>query len=1248
MNAPRSRTNLASAVRAAPQPWITVTGSAVLADLSGFTRLTEALARTGQEGVEVLHRALNLCFATLLDPAVALGGDVLGFAGDAALVWFEGDDHARRAADMALGMPARLSRLPASLAGGKRLRVSVGVHTGELTAIVGGPDRAALFPCGPLIDELVRLQGAAEPGQVLASRELAAAVPEWARDEVADGVVLSRRGLGASRIALPSDLLAEGDASEGPGEHRAVAVGFLAVDGLGALLNSDGPAAVHAVLDRVAHSVSDVCDDLSIAWLDTDVGVGMVKLLITAGAPRATDDDEGRLLVGLRRLIESGGGALRAGAQRGPVFAGPLGVAGGRTFNIVGDAANVAARALGRAGSGELIAADGLGIADRRDVTARSLGTVALKNHVKPIELWRIDEVGPDVVRSSRGGFDGATTGVDAGRQRVRSGRQGTAATVLAARTEESENLQAAWKVVAEGGGRAIALVGESGMGSTELVAALVDEVGAACAFVALDRFRPAVPYEALAQVVRAMAPVDTGDAVDWLLAQAQQAGVTDSADLTITGLALRGVSADGSELGDGRVDDARPRAARVSATVQRALRAAVPSPFLLAIEDVDAVDVASWAVLSGLVDVVDELQWLVVVTAPPGGGESYRGFVTMELLPLPDGRAAELVAECAPRLRDDQVERVVRVAGGNPLLLAELAATGDAEVLPDSLERLAAVAIDALPSAIRRRVRDAAVLGTEFDLDTVAELLDAPELAQRGAWDAAASVLRESAPGVMTFRSAVLQSVAHGALTFQRRRALHGAIADRLRAEADSAAGAIVPHARLAHHLEAAGRQREAFPHAVAAARSARSVGALADAADLFRHAIRLAEQVDRSALAELHLQRGAIQSLLGDLDDADRSYAAAARVVADPLAYAEMCSRRAGLAIRRGRYKSARGWAAKGLAVVPALGPVSATWRVRLLLDDSAALLFLGRNAASLALANQALQACELADSVDQYWLGCAHLHLEMVHSMALRPEATYHGEQAIAIGEAIGDHMLLGDALINCGLTAMLEGRWESADAYYARAAAEQRIVGAVVNASVADTNRGFLLVRRGDVHGADALGAQSLRSLQRFGETSALGFAYVLRADVALALRELDRAREFNAAARAVFVHCEERGMIADCDVQAMEMLLIEGRPADALTLSASLQRSLGVAEPTTVVAHDLYVGQARIAMGDTVGGVAAIVAAADAARQAGMPYELYRCLAALLEVAAGGGPAAPTGAAEECDELRLRLGLRSSV
>ena len=113
-------------------PWRELEGSAVLADVSGFTSLTERLAGTGAEGAEVLHRVMTLCFTTLLDRATALGGDIVNFAGDAALVWFDGDDHVERAVDAAATMPTGLAKLPASATGGRRLRVSVGVNSGPL------------------------------------------------------------------------------------------------------------------------------------------------------------------------------------------------------------------------------------------------------------------------------------------------------------------------------------------------------------------------------------------------------------------------------------------------------------------------------------------------------------------------------------------------------------------------------------------------------------------------------------------------------------------------------------------------------------------------------------------------------------------------------------------------------------------------------------------------------------------------------------------------------------------------------------------------------------------------------------------------------------------------------------------------------------------------------------------------------------------------------------------------------------
>ena len=46
-----------------PARWRELDGTAVLADLSGFTRLTESLTALGTEGAEVLHRALTVCFA---------------------------------------------------------------------------------------------------------------------------------------------------------------------------------------------------------------------------------------------------------------------------------------------------------------------------------------------------------------------------------------------------------------------------------------------------------------------------------------------------------------------------------------------------------------------------------------------------------------------------------------------------------------------------------------------------------------------------------------------------------------------------------------------------------------------------------------------------------------------------------------------------------------------------------------------------------------------------------------------------------------------------------------------------------------------------------------------------------------------------------------------------------------------------------------------------------------------------------
>ena len=76
------------------------TGSALFVDISGFTPLTEALARELGErrGAEELSATLDRVFAALMEPLHAWRGNVVYFSGDAVTAWLDGDDGSRAAA----------------------------------------------------------------------------------------------------------------------------------------------------------------------------------------------------------------------------------------------------------------------------------------------------------------------------------------------------------------------------------------------------------------------------------------------------------------------------------------------------------------------------------------------------------------------------------------------------------------------------------------------------------------------------------------------------------------------------------------------------------------------------------------------------------------------------------------------------------------------------------------------------------------------------------------------------------------------------------------------------------------------------------------------------------------------------------------------------------------------------------------------------------------------------------------------
>ena len=96
-------------------------GSAVFVDISGFTPLTEALARElgGRRGAEELGATLDRIFAALMEPLHAWDGSVVYFSGDAVTAWIDGDDGSRATA-CGLAMQEVMARVGVVADAGRR------------------------------------------------------------------------------------------------------------------------------------------------------------------------------------------------------------------------------------------------------------------------------------------------------------------------------------------------------------------------------------------------------------------------------------------------------------------------------------------------------------------------------------------------------------------------------------------------------------------------------------------------------------------------------------------------------------------------------------------------------------------------------------------------------------------------------------------------------------------------------------------------------------------------------------------------------------------------------------------------------------------------------------------------------------------------------------------------------------------------------------------------------------------------
>jgi DNA-binding SARP family transcriptional activator len=527
--------------------------------------------------------------------------------------------------------------------------------------------------------------------------------------------------------------------------------------------------------------------------------------------------------------------------------------------------------------------------------------------------------------------------------------------------------------------------------------------------------------------------------------------------------------------------------------------------------------------------------------------------------------------------------------------------------LLPPSVRVAALGRLDRLPAKDRLLLDYASIIGREFSLPLMAQLLDQPEaaLAVQAERLCARGFLRPRGPDRYEFGHDLMRRAAYEALSEPRRRLLHRQVAEAMLADARRGASAGI----VATHYAASDRPWLALEHVLAAADQAARLVAYDEAVAWCQKGVEIAEAhpaaVPPGFRTRLHLQWRAVWYYRGDLERtmvADWAALTAARREGNPVAELQAL------------------WhLAHDETQVAAGGPS-------------------GAQAQALALARDLGDPAALARSLAR--LGSDNGFLA---TPAERQQALDTLDQAVSLARQVGDPALLHHVL--CEL-------WGVGRLPHARIALEEALalarhlgdrreeVGTL--AKLAD-----LLVRQGDLPAALECACQGMALAE---EIDCPAYGAWNRRALGEAMTGLGRRSEgvahLSEAAQA-FETLTWQAMLAGTLLRLGLALHAAG---DAAGAAASLERVLAISRETHEVYESAYalaaLGRLHLAQGDRETGCRALAEATALAPRIGLPWHragtlLHVAAARLLLGEADAALAAADEALQVAEEEDLR-------
>jgi class 3 adenylate cyclase/tetratricopeptide (TPR) repeat protein len=1149
------------ASRRAPLPWSDrLPGAPLFADVSGFTPMSEALARLGPEGAEILTDILNRYFAEMIGAARERGGEVMKFGGDAILCLFPGEEGLARALAAAIEMQRRGAAYQRVRTPVRRfaLRMKIGVAEGEvLLGAVGDPrSRCEHFVAGGPIDDAADAEHRAKEGETILRVDT---LPTGIEGEgIGEGFwrIRSAPEAGGAQGLSPGDpgidptpflvpevatAVSAGLASEVGALQEAVSV-FLRFSGI----SYDRERFDLHRLDRFFRAVDDGATAHGGRLNRLSMGDKGSTILLFFGAPNPLERKEERASQWALELFERIGDefpgiSARVGMTSGRLFSGIVGGNGRSDYTAMGDVVNLAARLMQGAEEGQILTDEPFAQRAEKSFELQTLGRRRFKGKAEPLP-----------VHALRGRRD-----------RV---RLSAAARFLVGRERLLAELEGRIEEAAKGAPVAQLLVGKAGSGKSALAEEVAARGGARGFGIGRGegdlvlRHEPHRPWRELLEGLFFGGSAPTLELLGALLAGRGLEGEGNLAlHADFWGLARGGSRPTTDEYSRQRLLHRQ--------IAKLLLDGGTDPPRLLLLENLQWWDSLSIELLRTILDHLEGHGVLLLATARPEWDRKVLGerpFLHVAEIANLDREGTALLAqhlfggEASRSLIDLLFDRT----GGSPLLTQELVRhllrrklvferfgewSATREAAADSSgagEEILLAEIERLGLREKALLRLAACLGRSFPEGLLLRV------SGRGGRSASlsgieqAGLLRRSAGGRLEFTGALSQEVLHASLPGRLRRRLHGRIARVL----ETAPSPEVSTAEIAAHLLQSGRARPAADAAIRAGRELAARLAFPEAATFLGAAFELLRRRrdDRKGAVGLELadcllrggkllesrkaaadvraiaRRGGDRKTMRAADAAvmdararlgDFDYLASARrLLQEERASGETdpkLSCLAGVALARRGFRDA---AMGELASVATEGGVEPELVVRAALWLSNIERYRGDFEAAIRHLENARGVTIGAGAAYQELLLLAE-EAGVLTDGGRQEEARRRCEEGVRRAEELGDRYLVGTILVNLGICFGRLGRPEAAEKTLREATEIAQTLGSTALRAKSTMALGTTLFESGRSEEAYDAYQAAVRTCEETGERADLGDGYFNLAEAAIALGRTEVARSW---------------------------------------------------------------------------------------------------------------------------------------